>query len=131
RSCRPCRAANPALAADRSPPGRRGRRPRGSRQASRASDRRAADRRADGAPARRPGAARLRRRGTGIGTRVLRQSAILGRQDRRTVLPFLMTVALRSLTRASKEITWLSFQRSTVMVSPGNTGAENRTWWLM
>jgi len=41
----------------------------------------------------------------------------------------LITVALRAATRASKEMFFPSFQRSTVIVSPGNTGAENRARW--
>ena len=39
-----------------------------------------------------------------------------------------MTVALRAFTRASKEISLPSRHRSTVMVSPGITGAEKRAW---
>ncbi len=52
------------------------------------------------------------------------------RAYRSTVRPLRMTVASRAFTRASNETFLPSFQRSTVITSPGNTGAENRTWWL-
>ena len=45
--------------------------------------------------------------------------------------PFLITVTLRAFTRASKLTTSPSFHRSTVMVSPGNTGEEKRAAWLL
>ena len=47
------------------------------------------------------------------------------------VLPFLITVTSRAFTRASKDTTSPSFHRSTVTVSPGNTGEENRAAWLL
>ena len=47
--------------------------------------------------------------------------------QRNTHSPFLITVTARSMTLASKEIYLPSRHRSTVMVSPGKTGEENRT----
>ncbi len=67
--------------------------------------------------------------GAGLGQGLGGGRRIGGRAQASTDLPFLITTASRSFTRASKETTPPSRQRSTVTVSPGNTGAEKRAWW--